>query len=124
MSNFKDYKTLDVWIKSRELTNLTYSLTRSYPKEEIFGLVSQMRRCAVSIVSNIAEGIGRNYTNETIHFLEIAKGSIFELETQLIISLDQQFLKIEDFEKISLLIEDCKKLLNGFISYYRQKAKH
>ena len=88
MSNFKDYKTLDVWVKTRALTNLAYTITRSFPKDEMFGLVSQMRRSVVSIPSNIAEGIGHNHAKETIHFLEISKESLFELETQSYISKD------------------------------------
>ncbi|MFC7348573.1 four helix bundle protein [Chryseobacterium zhengzhouense] len=64
-----EQKNLDVWIESRELTKLVYDSTKSYPKEEIFGLTNQMRRCTVSVPSNIAEGRGRNTSKETMHFL-------------------------------------------------------
>jgi four helix bundle protein len=78
-----EYINLDVWIESRKLTNLVYDLTKNYPKEEIFGLTNQIRRCAVSVPSNIAEGCGRNTSKETIYFLFIARGSLYELETQI-----------------------------------------
>lgn len=68
-----EYTNLDVWIESRRLTNLVYNSTKKYPKEEIFGLQNQIRRCAVSVPSNIAEGCGRNTSKETIHFLFIAR---------------------------------------------------
>ena len=116
-----EYVNLDVWIESRKLTNLVYDLTKNYPKEEIFGLTNQMRRCAVSTPSNIAEGCGRSTSKDTMHFLFIARGSLYELETQLYLSLDQNYL---DEEKLKLILNQiilCKKLLNGFINYYRTK---
>jgi four helix bundle protein len=112
MAEFKDYKTLDVWLKTSALVKDIYILTKHYPKEELFGLVSQMRRSAVSIPSNIAEGIGRNSPNETLHFLTISRGSLFELETQLHLSKNLEFINTENFNLINSLIEECKKLLN------------
>jgi four helix bundle protein len=122
MSEFKDYKSLDVWQKSRDLAKMVYLITNNFPKTEIFGLTSQMRKSVISIPSNIAEGIGRNHVNETIHFLGISKGSLFELETQVYISKDLDFINEDNFQKLFQVIEDCKKLLNGFISYYKQKS--
>ncbi|MGE6395975.1 MULTISPECIES: four helix bundle protein [Chryseobacterium] len=116
-----EYKDLEVWIEARKLTKLVYDSTKSYPKEEIFGLTNQMRRCAVSVPSNIAEGCGRNTAKETIHFLFIARGSLFELETQFYLSLDLTYINNEDFKIISNQIILCKKLINGFINYYRTK---
>lgn len=116
-----EYTNLDVWIESRKLTNIVYNSTKNYPKEEIFGLTNQIRRCAVSVPSNIAEGCGRNTSKETIHFLFIARGSIYELETQLYLSLDQNYIEKEEFENILSQIMLCKKLLNGFINYYKNK---
>lgn len=87
-----EYKDLEVWIETRKLTKLVYDLTKSYPKEEIFGLTNQMRKSSVSVPSNIAEGCGRNTTKETIHFLFIARGSLFELETQFYLSLDLTYI--------------------------------
>jgi four helix bundle protein len=121
MSEFRDYKTLDVWKKSKELANLVYNVTRQFPKEEVFGLVSQMRRSAVSVPSNIAEGVGRGYTKETLQFLSIAKGSLFELETQLYISKDQNFINEKDFKLLVERKAENMKLLSGFRKYYNEK---
>lgn len=81
----KSYKDLDVWQAARILANQVYSITRDFPRDEQFGLTSQMRRCSVSIPSNIAEGCGRNHPKNSIQFFFIARGSIYELETQLYI---------------------------------------
>jgi four helix bundle protein len=116
-----EYTNLDVWIESRKLTNLVYDSTKKYPKEEIFGLQNQIRRCAVSIPSNIAEGCGRNTNKETIHFLFIARGSLYELETQLYLSSDQKYVNETEYTVILNQIILCKKLLNGFINYYKKK---
>jgi four helix bundle protein len=86
----KTYIELQVWIEARKLVNEVYLLTKNFPKEEIYGIISQIRRCAVSIPSNIAEGCGRRTSKETIQFLYISRGSLFELETQLFLSSDQK----------------------------------
>jgi four helix bundle protein len=91
-TGYKTYKDLDAWIKTRCLTKEVYAVTMSFPKEELYGLTSQIRRSAVSIPSNIAEGYGRQYKKETIHFLHIARGSIYELETQLYVAFDLSFI--------------------------------
>ena len=83
MAGFKSYVELDVWIESRKLTNEIYSLSKSFPKEEVYGLTSQIRRSAVSVPSNIAEGIGRNHTKDSLQFFYISRGSLYEMETQL-----------------------------------------
>lgn len=80
-----------------------------------------MRRCAVSVPSNIAEGCGRSSSKDTIHFLFIARGSLYELETQFYLSSDQNYLSEEELEISLDKIIICKKLLNGFINYYRNK---
>jgi len=116
-----EYKDLEVWIEARKLTKLVYDSTKSYPKEEIFGLTNQMKRSSVSVPSNIAEGCGRNTAKETTHFLFIARGSLFELETQFYLSLDLTYINNEDFKIILNQIILCKKLINGFINYYRTK---
>ena len=86
MNKSQSYKDLIVWQKAIELATWIYGLTGGFPKEEIYGITSQMRRAAVSVPSNIAEGQSRQHKNEFIQFLSIAKGSLSELETQLIIS--------------------------------------
>lgn len=86
------HKDLKVWQKAMQLVTLLYNCTKSFPKEEIFGLVSQMRRSAVSIPSNIAEGYGRMSNKELVHFLYISLGSASELEIQLIIAKNLNFM--------------------------------
>ena len=115
-----EYTDLEVWTKSRKLVNLIYVCTKHFPKEEIYGIINQMRRSAVSVPSNIAEGIGRQTTKDTINFLHISRGSLFELETQCYLSLDQKYISELDFENINLQIQSCKRLLNGFINYYKK----
>jgi four helix bundle protein len=74
----KQYTELDVWTKSRNLTNKIYEITKGFPKEEMFGLANQMRRAAVSVPSNIAEGCGRQYSKDAIQFFFVARGSLYE----------------------------------------------
>ena len=90
--NYKVYNDLDVWKVSRELVKSIYDVTKEFPKEEQYGLINQIRRCAVSIPSNIAEGCGRNHTKDSIQFFYISRGSIFELETQLYLAFDQKYI--------------------------------
>ncbi|MBL4905194.1 MAG: four helix bundle protein [Flavobacteriaceae bacterium] len=117
----KSYTELEVWIKSRELVKLVYQLTKSFPKEEVYGLTNQIRRSAVSIPSNIAEGVGRQSVKETLHFLYIAKGSLNELETQLFLSFDVAYVSEKELKNIFETVTSCKKLLNGFINYFKTK---
>lgn len=116
-----EYKDLEVWMVARKLTKLVYDTTKNYPKEEIFGLTNQIRRCAVSVPSNIAEGCGRSTSKDTIQFLFIARGSLYELETQIYLSSDLELINNENLTIILNQIIHCKKLLNGFINYYRKK---
>ena len=92
-----------------------YRVSKSYPKDELFGLVSQMRRAAVSIPSNIAEGYGRSTNAEVIHFLYNSLGSSNELDTQILISKSQNYLTDEDFTKIDNLNGDVNKMLHSLI---------
>ena len=93
-----------------------YLMAKSYPKEELFALTSQTKRAAVSIPSNIAEGMGRRHMKDTIHFLHIARGSLYELETHLNIALMIDVIKEEIFLKTIALIDEVVKLLNGLIN--------
>ena len=115
------YTELDVWISSRELVKLVYQLTKAYPKEELYSLTNQIRRSVVSIPSNIAEGCGRQSSKETIQFLFISRGSLYELETQLYLSKDLDYISQQELEKILDKIISCKKLINGFINYFKSK---
>lgn len=112
MNSFKD---LIVWQKSIELVVLIYQITEIFPKAEIYGLTSQVRRAAVAIPSNIAEGQRRGHILEYIQFLRIAYGSGAELETQLLISLKIAYLPREDFEKASLLLDEVMRMLTVLI---------
>lgn len=114
------YTNLDVWIEARKLANILYTITKDFPKEEIYGITNQMRRCAVSVPSNIAEGCGRQTSKDTTHFLHIARGSLFELETQCYLALDQKYLNDSQFNELINSIQSCKRLLNGFINYYKK----
>ena len=109
------HKDLKVWQKSMELVVDVYKSTRLFPKEETFGMVSQMRRSAISIPSNIAEGYGRLYDKETIKFLSIALGSASELETQILISIDLGYISVEESEHIKGKIEEIIRMLSSLI---------
>lgn len=118
--SFQDFTKLDVWISARRVTNLIYDITKKFPNSEQFGLTNQMRRCSVSVPSNIAEGCGRNTTKGKLVFFYISRGSLFELETQLYISLDQNFINEFIFNEVLEEIQTSKKLLNGFINYFKK----
>ena len=115
-----EYNKLEVWIEERKLTNLIYDLSKVFPKEEIYGLTNQMRRCSVSIPSNIAEGCGRQTSKDTINFLHISRGSLYELETQCYVALAQKYIDENNFNIVFNQMQSCKKLLNGFINYYKK----
>lgn len=114
-----DYKELDVWVQARSLVKNVYVLTKDFPREEQYGLTSQIRRCVVSVSSNIAEGCGRRTSKETIHFLHISRGSLYELETQLFLANDLEYI-IPDISVILNELERVKKLINGFINYQKR----
>ncbi|MDF1613084.1 four helix bundle protein [Stygiobacter electus] len=117
----KSHKDLVVWQKSIELVTDIYSLTKDYPKEELFGLSSQMRRAAISIPSNIAEGSARNYNKEFIQFLYVSLGSCAELETQLIISMNLGLIKSETLDIFFIKIKDVRNMLIGLIKSVKNK---
>jgi four helix bundle protein len=119
---YRTYRQLDVWIKSRAMVKEIYLITKGFPKEELYGLVSQMRRCAVSIPSNIAEGYGRQYKKETLHFFHIARGSVYELETQLLIANDLGYTDEILLEELMNKLEECRKLLSGLINYFENNS--
>lgn len=116
-----DFKNMDVWKKCRELAKDIYLITQTFPKEETFGLTLQMRRSVVSVISNISEGIGRSQIKETIQFLNFAKGSLFELDAQLTISFDLNYIDSSTYERISNLILECNRLVQGFSNYCKKK---
>ena len=120
MPYIKSYKELIVWQKSIQLVTKTYLLTRDFPKSEQYGLVSQMRRSAISIPSNIAEGYGRKTSKEYAQFYSIAYGSGMELETQLIITKELSLAKSQQIEPIENLLIEVLKMLNTMISKMKE----
>ena len=119
----KSYKNLEVWVHARALVKMVYEATRPFPKEEIFGLTSQIRRAAISIPLNFAEGCGRFHRKETIQFMYISRGSLNELETALTLSLDLGYLSENDLSNLTNKCDECKRLLNGFINYQERAIK-
>lgn len=112
-----DYKNLIVWQNSINLCVSIYEILEKFPEIEKYSLSNQMRRAAISIPSNIAEGIGRSYEKDTLKFLYISKGSLFELETQIIICQKVKYLNEEIVSQLLLKIEEIKKMLNNLIKY-------
>lgn len=110
------YKDMEVWKESIKLATNIYGITETYPNNEVFGIVSQIRRAAISIPSNIAEGSVKHSDKETLRFLDIALGSLAELDTQMILSENLQFIK--NYKDIELQISKVRALLTGLIKYY------
>ncbi len=108
-----NFEKLETWQKAIDFADLVYSLTRNFPGEERFGLTNQMRRAAVSISSNIAEGTARNSRTDYARFLEIATGSLFEVVSQSFVSHRQGFLAKSDFERLYAAAEEQGKMLSG-----------
>lgn len=108
-----NFEKLDVWNEAIEFADQIYRITRTFPADERFGLTAQMRRAAVSVSSNIAEGSSRSSRNDFGRFVEIATGSVFEVVSQSFISQRQGFLAPEDFQKIYTIAEKQGKMLSG-----------
>jgi four helix bundle protein len=109
----KSYKDLLVWQKSMAMVKLIYELTRNFPQDERFGLVIQMRRAAVSVPSTIAEGQSRHTRGEFIQFISHAKGSLAELDTQLLIAIELGFYSLPQAEGLLSLVDELQRMLNG-----------
>lgn len=119
--SIKSYKELIVWQKSIQLVKEIFILTAKFPKSELYGLISQIRRAAVSIPSNIAEGNGRNSRKEYCHSLAIAYGSALELETQLIIAKELDFVEGKEFLHIEQLLNEVLRMLNSMREKMRNR---
>ena len=120
---FTNFRDLIVWQKAMDLVIEIYSLTRSFPKSEIFGLSSQMQKAAVSVPSNIAEGHGRESTKSYIFHLSISKGSLQELETQLIIATRLKYIQRDETIEAGALIIEIDKMLNSLVRKLKLKLK-
>ena len=117
----KNYKELNVWQKAYNLCIEIYKITRTFPKEELYGLTSQIRRAAVSVPSNIAEGYGRKTTPEYLRSLYIAYGSSCELETQILLSGDLGLMKAEALNKIQEDLGEVERMLKALIEAVENK---
>lgn len=124
MGEIKSYKDLIVWQKSFALAKLVYKLTGNFPQTEVYGLTSQLRRAAVSIPSNIAEGFSRGSIKERLQFFQISFGSASEVETQLLLAKELGFGQASDYESIELLIIEVKKMLNTMLAVRKQSYPH
>ena len=115
------HKDLRVWQQSIEMVTSIYLMTKTFPKEELFGLVSQLRRAAISVPSNIAEGYARGTEREKLHFLRMSSGSMSEVETQLLLSLNLGYVGQEMFDELSEKVTTVWKQLNALISSIKKK---
>ncbi|MBK8425542.1 MAG: four helix bundle protein [Lewinellaceae bacterium] len=104
-----DFKELDVWREAKHLAITTYKFTETLPKHELFGLTNQMRRAAVSMPSNIAEGNGRRTNKDKAQFLYTARGSLFELETQIVIAHELDYISDNALDSLNIQIQRCRK---------------
>ena len=111
----KDFKELKVWEKAHTLTLQVYGETRSFPKEEIYGLTSQLRRAAASIAANIVEGCGRRSDGEFTRFLQIARGSACELEYHILLARDLHLLNEKAFESLDSKVVEVERMLTGLV---------
>jgi four helix bundle protein len=111
----EDFKELKVWSKAHELTIAIYGLTRSFPREEIYGVTSQIRRSAASIAANIAEGCGRRSDGELARFLQIARGSASETEYHLLLAKDLKFLSESDYVGTEKKVVEVQRMLTSLV---------
>lgn len=121
MENGKSYTELNTWKESRALVRLIYELADHFPKEELYGISLQIKRSAISVPSNIAEGVGRQTPKDSIRFFYISRGSLYELETQLYLSFDLNFISEIELKSTLEQITIVNKLLAGFINHYKKK---
>jgi len=122
MPTIKKVEDIEAWKKARELTRAVYNCSKIEPFSKDFALRDQMRRAAVSVMSNIAEGFERGGTKECVQFLAIAKGSAGEVEAQLFVALDQKYISDGEFARLRDLAISTKRLIGGLMSYLRQSG--
>jgi four helix bundle protein len=119
----KDFKELRVWSKAHELTVLVYKLTRAFPKDEVYGLTSQVRRSAASVGANIAEGCGRHSDGEMTRFLQIARGSASETEYHLLLAKDLGFLQETDFQVAEQAVVVVQRMLTALVQKVQPQGR-
>lgn len=115
-----NFKKLEIWIRSRNLVKEIYQLTQKYPKAELYGLTSQLRRAAVSVPSNIAEGCGRSTNRQLYHFLDISIGSICEVETQLYLSFDITYIQETELNRLVKEVTEIRRMLLKFQALHKK----
>ena len=117
----RSYQDLTVWQKAMELVTKIYQVSNKFPRDEVFALTSQLRRAAISVPSNIAEGQGRSSRKEFIYFLGNAKGSLSEVETQILIARNLSYVSDEDLNTLLELSAEVGRILNGLLTSLREK---
>ena len=121
-SKIRSFTDLVTWREGHKLVLEIYKITKNFPREELFGLSNQIRRAAVSITSNVAEGFSRKSNKEKVQFYCIARGSVTEVQNQLLIARDVDYLDNENFQKIAKQTINIHKLINGLIKYSRNNT--
>lgn len=122
-NEIRSHRDLRVWQEAFRLTTLVYVLTEAFPKSEQFALTSQLRRSAVSVPSNIAEGFGRGSRNDYIRFLKVARGSLFELDTQVLIARHRNYGDESSIAEVEGQVQDCSRMLAGLIRTLEQRPE-
>lgn len=117
----RPHEQLDVWKKSVDLTVAVYKITETFPKDERFGLTSQIRRASVSIAANIAEGAGRRSDKEVLNFLSISQGSASEVETELLIAFRLEFLSKDAFQGLMESLDEIGRMITGLCNHIRAR---
>jgi len=123
MSHVRSYRDLLVWQKGIELVTRVYRAVKEFPREEVYGLTSQLRRCAVSVPSNIAEGHSRTTRKEFLRFLEISLGSLLELQTQIEIAKNLSYLKPDEYQARESHGRELERMLTSFMRSLKQSQK-
>jgi four helix bundle protein len=118
----KGFKDLKVWRKAHEMTVAVYQVTRTFPREEVYGLTSQLRRSAASIGANIADGCGRRSDGEMARFLQISRGSASEIEYHVLLARDLGYLGESEFRRLSLQADELQRMLTALIQRFRPKT--
>ncbi|HWG40990.1 MAG TPA: four helix bundle protein [Candidatus Acidoferrales bacterium] len=119
----RNYRDLQVWSKAHNLTLELYRVSRSFPREEIYGVTSQLRRAAVSIGANLAEGCGRRTSTELARFVRIAMGSASELDYRLLLSRDLGFMAANEFASASAVLIEVRKMLTSFLNSVEEQIE-
>lgn len=120
----RSYRDLIAWQKAMALAVTIYRVTEQFPQREQFGLSNQLRRAATSVPSNIAEGQGRASTNDYVHFLHISRGSLQELETQVLLAQQLNYLSVQESESVLTQSSEVSRLISGLISSLKNRSRN